>query len=391
MEKFIDSLVTEFDRLKQEVIRPAKGFLKHTYLVPGGYYDQLWDWDGYYTGLYLGERNKEDGSYLKWWVLNFCEAMDDAGYVPGCLTTEGIRPLFGKFSMKPFLSTGAYEASVFLDDFNWIKVMYNKLKLAIEYRENSQFDEHYGLFYWENALQSGADNNPALTNDPNDKCAILGCDINTFQLNEYESMQKISHELGFVDDERYYSKKSDELKEKILQYLWFDEDQSFFNIRRDDSSIIKRISYSNFIPLTKKIVSQEKGRSMIKRYLWNEDHLLTKFGLRSLSKQDTDYNNQNIIVPYSNWQGPIWPVANYNHFIALRNYNFFAEAKDLAIRIGNLLLSDIQQCGTMHENYHAEDGSPLAPTAEQSKNGIFTGFVSWNLLSLTMLLLSKTH
>jgi len=237
MEKLIELLTIEFDRLKKEVIRPAKGFFKYEYLVPGGYYDQLWDWDGYYTGLYLGHRQRTDGFYLKYWVLNFCEAMDDNGYVPGCLTTEGIRPLFGKFSMKPFLSSGAYEASEFLDDFEWIRVIYDNLKLSIEYRENSQFDKHYNLFYWENAIQSGADNNPALTNDPNDKCAILGCDINTFQLNEYESMQKICHELGFRDEEKFYIKKSNDLKEKILQYLWFNEDQSFFNIRRDDSSI----------------------------------------------------------------------------------------------------------------------------------------------------------
>ncbi len=32
--------------------------------------------------------------------------------------------------------------------------------------------------------------------------------------------------------------------------------------------------------------------------------MLAPYGLRSLSKQDPDYNNAAIIVPYSNWQGP---------------------------------------------------------------------------------------
>ena len=39
----------------------------------------------------------------------------------------------------------------------------------------------------------------------------------------------------------------------------------------------------------------------------------------------------------------------------------------------------------MHENYNAETGEPLAPTAEQSPNKKFTGFIGWNLLEQNML------
>ena len=39
----------------------------------------------------------------------------------------------------------------------------------------------------------------------------------------------------------------------------------------------------------------------------------------------------------------------------------------------------------MHECYDADTGKPLAPTAEQSPGGIFTGFVGWSLLEQNML------
>jgi alpha,alpha-trehalase len=39
----------------------------------------------------------------------------------------------------------------------------------------------------------------------------------------------------------------------------------------------------------------------------------------------------------------------------------------------------------MHECYHAETGEGLAPTAEQSKDHAFPGFVGWNLLIQDML------
>ena len=39
------------------------------------------------------------------------------------------------------------------------------MRKVITYREQTQFDPKYGLFFWENAISSGADNNVALTND----------------------------------------------------------------------------------------------------------------------------------------------------------------------------------------------------------------------------------
>lgn len=47
---------------------------------------------------------------------------------------------------------------------------------------------------------------------------------------------------------------------------------------------------------------------------------------------------------------------------------------------GCLLVKDRDTCGTMHENYHAETGEPLAPDANRrDAEGKFVGFISWNL------------
>jgi alpha,alpha-trehalase len=385
MRTVLQELSAELAKLRPQSIRPAEGFIKHDYLIPAGFYKQMWDWDGFFIGCHLASRSAEEAQYLKWWVLNFVEAIDAEGYVTGCITTEGPRPIFGKFAMKPFLSQGAYFASERLGDYEWILQVYPGLKKVIEYRERTQFDTKYGLFFWDLAVQSGADNNVVLTNDENDHCAILACDASTFQLREYLAMAAIARKLGFADDASLYAAKADALQKAILQHLWFEQDASFFNIRRDTGEPIKRISYSNFIPLIQKLVPLEKGREMISRYLWNTDQMLSPFGLRSLSKADPDYNNVNMIKPYSNWQGPIWPVANYLFSIALKRYGFDSEADHLALILGKLLLKDIRECGSMHEDYDAETGAPLAPTAEQSPGGVFTGFVGWNMLVENML------
>ncbi len=378
-------LTAAFDTLKFHSIRPAEGYLKYDYLIPAGFYKQMWDWDGFFIGCYLASHNREDSKYLKGWVLNFINSTDENGYVPGCITIKGPRPIFGKFAMKPFLSQGAYFASLYGDGFSWIAPVYEKLKKVLDYREQTQFDEKYGLFFWDIAIQSGADNNPALTNDTNDRSAILAADINTFQLREYISMMKIAGKLGKAGDVKKYRLKADTLKARMLKYLWFPEESSFFNVRRDNGKAIKRITYSNFVPLFQEILPMQEGQAMIKRYLLSSDHMWAKFGLRSLSAQDPSYNNECIIIPYSNWQGPIWINANYMYTIALMHYDFQDQACEVARKLAPILLNDINVNHSMHECYHADTGEPLAPTAAQSPNGIFTGFVGWNMLEQNML------
>jgi alpha,alpha-trehalase len=196
---------------------------------------------------------------------------------------------------------------------------------------------------------------------------------------------KIAERLGNLTDVKKYRTKADTLKARMLKYLWFPDENSFFNIRRDNGKAIKRISYSNFIPLFQGILPREEGQAMIKRYLLSSEYMRTKFGLRSLSAADSAYNNACIIIPYSNWQGPIWINANYMYTIALIRYGFRDEAGEIAKTLAPVLLNDIRTNHSMHECYHADTGEPLAPTAAQSPNGIFTGFVGWNMLEQNML------
>ncbi len=385
MKNLMEEISTKFDVLKAQVIQPAEGKLSYDYLIPGGYYKQLWDWDGFFIGIYLATRSPALARYLKWWALNFVNATTPEGYTSGCITPKGDRKDIGHFPMKPFLAQGCYFAARYLGDFSWIEPIYSDLERIISYRENHLLDVQSGLFFWETAYQSGADNNPALSNDPNEARSILACDINTFQLREYKCMAKISKALHKQEKQTLYEEQSNQLHSAITTHLLFPKEHSFFNINKETFEPIRCISYSNFIPLIEELAPQDMGRAMINKYLWNHEHMLSKFGLRSLSKQDQKYNNKNIILPYSNWRGPIWPIANYLYSIALFNYGFIDEQQDLAVRLGELCLNDINSFGSMHENYHADTGEPLAPSKDHAENGQSRGFIGWNLLVETML------
>lgn len=383
--KLLHSFSDQTQRLQPQTIRPPQGYLGHSYLVPAGYYQQMWDWDGYFIGVHLANQKRANAVYLKWWAMNFADSSDRQGYVAGCITPNGPRPLFGKFAMKPFLAQGAYFAAEQLGDYSWIAPIWSSLQRVIAYREKTQLDRKTGLYFWENAMQSGADNNAALTNDPRDEGAILGVDISTFQLREYLAMALIANHLDRKHEAHEYRKKAAILRAAILSELWSEKDDMFWNRRRDNGTWVRVVSYSNFVPLMQGLLPRDKGRRMIERYLLNPDVMRSPYGIRSLSKQDPAYNNIAEIKPYSNWRGPIWINANYMDWIALRRYGFPQQAHELAVSLAMILQRDIRQWGSMHEDYDAETGKGLAPTPEESPNHRFAGFVGWDMLGEDML------
>ena len=394
LKPLLNQVSTAFAKLEPQTIRPAEGYLKHDYLIPGGYYKQMWDWDGFFIGSHLAHQSREKAKYLQGWVLNFAAAaaeLNKDGWVPGVIMADQLpvakpSPVLGWFMVKPFLAQGAVIASERLGDYTWVAPVWDELRRIQAYREKTQYDPKWGLFFWESAMQSGQDNNVALTNDPKDRNAILAADLCAFQLREYGAMARLAAQLGHVDEASEYRQKASRLRAAMLRHLWFPQDGMFFNVRRDTGKPVRRVSGSNFIPLIDYgLLTEEQAQAMIRRYLWNANYMLAPYGIRSLSKQDPSYNNVSMITPYSNWQGPVWINTNYLYFLALRRYGFNDEAAKLAGILGRMVLADIEKWGSMHECYDAESGKGLAPTAAQSKEHKFPGFVGWNLLVQDML------
>ena len=362
------------------MVRPARGAIPYDYCVPGGFYEQLWDWDGFFIALHFLCRQPAQPGYMRDWVLNFVTMSDEDGWTPGSVTVEGRRTGIVGFQMKPLLAQGARLAADALDDAGWLAPHYDRLVQVCTRRERTHRDEATGLFAWDDAMQSGADNNPAIGNEEADRGKVLSCDINAFQWLEYRALAGLAARLGRPDQADDFTARADELRARFEATLWCGEDGTYWNVHAGTKAFIRRVSYSNFVPLWAGMATQDQAEQMIRGYLWNEEHMLSPYGLRTLSRQDPEDNNRNIIIPYSNWQGPIWPIANYLHLVALLRYGFNSEAEALAKRVAGLCLADLDAIGSMHENYHAETGATLAPSAEQSKHGREGGFIGWNLL-----------
>ena len=116
LQPLLGDISSAYAKLEPQTIRPAEGYFKYDYLIPAGFYKQMWDWDGFFIGSHLAHQSREQAKYLKWWVLSFAGAIDKDGYVPGILTAKGVpgaklHEILDTFTVKPFLAQGAVIAS----------------------------------------------------------------------------------------------------------------------------------------------------------------------------------------------------------------------------------------------------------------------------------------
>ena len=358
--------------LKTRVLRKANGALPYDYIVPSGVYEEQWDWDAFFVGLHLISRDRADGVYLRNWCLNFLHHTEPDGQTPG-----GIRPWAGRdarlYHIKPLMGQAAFYASIALGDFGCIAPVWDKMAACVTYRERKMSDTATGLVKWWDGLESGADNNAVLVRRYHNSMAAA--DVNAFMVLDYRAMAEVAVRLGKAAEAAAFREREARLAEAIQTHLWVEDAAIYSDYDAVERRLACRVTYSDLIPLWAGLASPGQARAMIERHVFAPRELWSPHGVRSLAADDPAYNNENVIKPYSNWQGPIWPHANWMAMHALLRYGYRAEALDVAVRVTRLCVADLERNGMMHENYHADTGAPLAAP----------DFISWNLLAAQMI------
>jgi alpha,alpha-trehalase len=377
--------------------------LKYSTYRPGGIYDEQWDWDAYFMGLYAVDKGLPDASKrMRGIVLNALNSQRADGSVPGCIPSDPTDPkdrLNILHHTKPLLAQAALHGSD--ADTTWLQVTasdgqtyLDKLITAVTYRETSLWHEQYGLASWYNYMESGADDNVALQSPRIDYdmtaaeypgfCTtptkhLIACDVNAFLYRDYLALSEL---LTRMKDSRAetFRAKAEALRENIVRHLWDETTGSLYTLDTTTGRHITRHSYSNLIPLWAGIFDQtdSKHLSMAQRMI--EHHVLdgqkfwSHYGIRTLAKSDPDYNITRRDKP-SNWQGPVWPHANILVAEGLAQYGYHDRALELTIMTLQLCLHDLTERGTMHECYDGDTGAPLA----------VPNFMSFNLPAAVLL------
>ncbi len=398
------------------MFRKAKGTLIYPYITPGSsqYANDLWDWDSWWSDVALrqiledraSQAEKDEAvAYEQGCVLNFLHYTGPDGYMPIVVFTN-LNPrehmpanIYRTNMHKPVLAQHA----AFLTQQNhgnaeWLREQFYLLQAFINNYESHHRNKPTGLYYWQNDLAIGVDNDPSTFFRPPGSSASIF--LNCLMYKELLAMVYLAGQLNLPEIAAEYGRDAEDLKASIRKNCWDERDGFYYSVDinllpvKEDSAnhlglqlilhtgfprnydcLIQRIGvWSGFMAMWAGIASPEEAARMVKEHYHNQQTFGAAYGVRTLSKLEKMYSVRASNNP-SNWLGPVWGISNYIVYRSLLDYHFEAEAKDMAEKTVTLFGRDFTRNGALHEYYEPDTGEPI----------LNKGFQNWNYLVMNMI------
>lgn len=300
VHEHIESLIPKLEH------NSTKG-IPFPYLVPthGKYYAGAGFvcWDHHHMAMRFAYAGKPQ--YLRHGIDNMLHYQMTNGFTPLIITQDdGVKGIPADLHAQPFLMQGALMYVSETGDTAWLAGRYDKLLKYLHYYK-LYHQAPYGLFRWNGtAVLSGFDNDVVTTFfQPG---TIIPADLNAWLYLEYRSAASLARLLGKTKDAVEFLRKAKNLRTAIQKILWYPKAESYsaydlctqspmFHYK--DIYLDESVGYyafqtcSNLIPLYAGIPDRDQARAMLKRYVLNEKHFLSPYGIRSLSRSSEYYNN----------------------------------------------------------------------------------------------------
>ena len=370
-QKIVDGFI---EKNWRTIAKEPVGELKYPYLVPGAVYQDLWDWDAFFTSCVIPPEGLE-------YAVGSCKNLIDAPLKNGRPSKKASVDGSYEYFLHPYPLRAQF-AAVLLKrgalDSDWLAPRWEILTRSLRWYEEKCRDDE-GFFLWQ--TYSGIDNDPSVYG--RQPGTIAGTDLACFMYREYLAMSCLARALGAED---IYAEKA-EFQKNLIQTRYFDaQDRRFYAVDRNIDrnapgrqyvtweTRMRFDSSSNLYPLWAGTATPEQA-VCLRDMIMDEKQFLSVAGVRSHSKADAQiYNNKPMGGP-SNWQGPVWGLSTALNVYGLVRYGYRDEAKEIAGRILSTFAADIEQNGTLHEYYHGDTGQPV----------LKPGFLNWNLLTFRLL------
>ncbi len=405
-----------FEDYKQMFKKP-EGALLFPYITPGSksYSNVLWDWDSWLSNIALRQILQDQGTatdkveavaYEQGCVLNYLAYTDTVdGYMPMVVDNNSnpakLKPadIYSTNMHKPVIAQHA----AFLTKLNngnaeWLRTKFNRMQAFINNYQTHHRNKETGLFYWQDDLAIGVDNDPSTFFRPNHSSASIF--LNCLMYKELKAMVYLSKCLKLDKADLQYENDAEALKDAIQKNCWDEKDGFYYsvdlNLRpitnepsiifghsmilhkgmpRTYSGLIQRIGvWSGFMAMWAGIATSEQAKRMVTENYKDTRTFNANYGIRTLSKLEKMYSLKASSNP-SNWWGPIWGISNYMTYRGLLNYGYQQEANELAVKTIMLFGNDFKKEGALHEYYNPDSGEGV----------MNKGFQNWNYLVLNMI------
>lgn len=416
VEKYKEICRTHIYKDYKQMYKQPAGALIYPYITPGskGYSAVLWDWDSWLSNIALRQILQDKGSaadkqeaiaYEQGCILTFLTYTDTDGYMPMCI---GVGSDPAKIKPKDIYSTNMHKPviaqhAVFLTQLNdnnaeWLSEKFHLMQAFIKNYQTHHRSEETGLFFWQDDLAIGVDNDPSTFFRPKRTSASIY--LNCLMYKELKAMAYLSECLKMKDAATQYEQDAETLKIAIQENCWDEKDGFYYSVDlnllpitnepsiifgnsmvlhkgmpRTYSGLIQRLGiWSGFMAMWAGIATPEQAERMVAENYLDTRTFNAEYGVRTLSKLEKMYSLKATTNP-SNWWGPIWGVSNYMTFRGLVNYGYDKEAQKLAEKTIILYGADFEKEGALHEYYNPDTGEPI----------INKGFQNWNFLVLNMI------
>jgi glycogen debranching enzyme len=404
-----------FQDYKQMLKQPT-GALLYPYITPGSksYATVLWDWDSWLSNIALRQILQDQGTaadkqeavaYEQGCVLNYMAYTGADGYMPMVVDKNSdpakIKPadIYATNMHKPVIAQHtAFLTKLNNGDAEWLRAKFSFMQAFILNYQTHHRNAETGLFFWQDDLAIGVDNDPSTFFRPNRSSASIY--LNCLMYKELKAMAYLSGQLKLQDAGLKYEQDAEALKTAVQKNCWDEKDGFYYsvdlNLRpitnkpsvvfgkpfvlhkgmpRTYAGLIQRFGvWSGFMTMWAGIATPEQAKRMVAENYLDTRTFNAKYGIRTLSKLEKMYSLKASSNP-SNWLGPIWGISNYLTYRGLLKYGYQKEAQELACKTIMLFGNDFKKEGALHEYYDPDTGAPI----------MNKGFQNWNYLVLNMI------
>ena len=282
----------------------------------------------------------------------------------------------------------------------WLRDGFPRMQAFIRNYHDHHRHTPTGLYYWQDDLAIGVDNDPSTFFRPQGSSASIY--LNCLMFKELRAMSYLAGQLQQPSAQREYAAMADSLRDAVREYCWDEKDGMYYSCDlnlvaytgepqiifgkpfvlhegapRSYPCLIQRLGcWSGFMALWAGIATPEQARRMVRENLLDERTFCAPYGVRTLSRLEKMYNTRATHNP-SNWQGPIWGISNYMVFRGLADYGFKREARMMAEKTIALFGEDLKKEGALHEYYHPDTGAPIMNKGFQNWNYLVLNMVAW--------------
>ena len=293
--------------------QPEGGALIYPYITPGSrqYARVLWDWDSWLSDVALRQILADTGTdadrrealtYEQGCVLNYLAytSLED-GYMPMVVDAESdpakMKPkdIYSTNMHKPVIAQhAAFITQQNGGDATWLREVFSRIQAFIRNYQEHHRHEATGLFYWQDDLAIGVDNDPSTFFRPKGSSASIY--LNCLMYKELQAMAYLARQLNLTEVANQYSRDAMELIDAVREYCWDEKDGMYYSVDlnllpytgepqiifgkpfvlhegapRDYPCLIQRIGcWSGFMTLWAGIATQEQAARMVKENLLDE-------------------------------------------------------------------------------------------------------------------------